>query len=330
LFIAVQSLFSHIDWLHGQGRGVVFDAKATTDQGRAYGLAGYYLVSSGGDGLSNDPGGTPDDWWSGYDVFLGDALGSRYSWSSVLRRDFQSGLVLLNEPDASSRTIQLGGVYADLGGNQVSSVTLGPAEGTVLRNGTATPSTSTTSTTPSTTTTMPPPACAPTPETGCESAASHMGSLLLKKGLAPSTDTLGWRWVSNGVVPKTDLGDPTTTTGYVFCLYDNAGLQLTAHFPAGTTCAGKPCWTTLGTTGFKFRDQGGMPDGLTSAVLKAGGARAARIKLGGKGANLHLPTLPLGTPVRVQLSRSGAAACWEAVYSTAIANGTTVLKAKSD
>ena len=42
---------------------------------RLYGLAGYLLVTNGRDLLGNGDGGTPDDWWAGYDVELGDAAG---------------------------------------------------------------------------------------------------------------------------------------------------------------------------------------------------------------------------------------------------------------
>ena len=45
---------------------------------RMYGLAGYFLISNGRDALGNNPAGTPEDWWSGYDTDLGDALGPRF------------------------------------------------------------------------------------------------------------------------------------------------------------------------------------------------------------------------------------------------------------
>ena len=43
-----------------------------------YGLAGYFLISDGRDAMGNYPAGTPEDWWSGYDTDLGEALGARY------------------------------------------------------------------------------------------------------------------------------------------------------------------------------------------------------------------------------------------------------------
>jgi hypothetical protein len=41
-----------------------------------------------------------------------------------------------------------------------------------------------------------------------------------------------------------------------------------------------------------------------------------------------LGALPL--PVRVQLRRSGASTCWEAVYSTPLVNTSAQFKARSD
>jgi hypothetical protein len=126
-------LLRHIDWLHEQGKGVVFDAKAQTRAAREYGLAAYFLVSSGRDAIGNDPGGTPDDWWHGYDVDLGAALGSRYSWQGVLRRNFERGIVLLNPPDARKRRIDLDRAAVTLGCRRTSAVRLRAREGAVLR-----------------------------------------------------------------------------------------------------------------------------------------------------------------------------------------------------
>ena len=111
---------------------VVFDAGAQTDPQREYGLAAYFLVSTGGDWLGNDLGGRPDDWWSGYDVSLGDPLGPRYVWSGVLRRDFGLGVALVNPPAAAPRTVVLEDGYVDLTGQPRTTLTLGPAAGAVL------------------------------------------------------------------------------------------------------------------------------------------------------------------------------------------------------
>ncbi len=130
--LGYETFMARIDWLHSQGKAVVFDARASTTAGREYGLASYFLVSTGRDLLGNDPGGTPDDWWTGYDVQLGAPKSSRYSWNGLLRRDFENGYALVNQPGATSKTVSLGGTYTDMAGLQTTSVALGPASGAVL------------------------------------------------------------------------------------------------------------------------------------------------------------------------------------------------------
>ena len=118
------TFMARVDWLHSQGKSVIYDAQASTAAAREYGLASYFLTSTGGDYLGNDPGGTPTDWWTGYDVNLGDPQAGRYNWNGLLRRDYQNGYVLINKPGAATVTVSLGGTYTDLAGVSKSSVTL--------------------------------------------------------------------------------------------------------------------------------------------------------------------------------------------------------------
>ncbi len=126
------TFLGYIDWLHGESKAVVFDAGASDDKGREYGLATYFAVSTGRDGLGNMPRSAPDDWWPAYDVSLGAPVGSRRPWNGVVRRDFQRGIVLVNAPGSAPQTLQLDGGYRDLGGEKRTSVVLGPAQGAVL------------------------------------------------------------------------------------------------------------------------------------------------------------------------------------------------------
>jgi len=167
--VSLRTLLKFIDRRHAAGQGVILDASADTAAGRMYGLAGYFLVSEGRDALGNDPWGTPEDWWPGYDTDLGSALGKRYDLpNGVIRRDFTRGTVLLNTPDEPTRTVELGPGYTDLDGRARRSVTLGPASGIVLRR-TAAPTETTieppTSTTPPPTPTTPPPTSTTPPPT---------------------------------------------------------------------------------------------------------------------------------------------------------------------
>jgi hypothetical protein len=179
-----------------------------------------------------------------------------------------------------------------------------------------------TSSSPTTTTTLF--ACGSTPVAGCQPAATQKARVKLGNG------RLKWKWTSSAAVTTADFGSPPTTTGYLLCIYDASGQKLSAAAPADRTCGTRPCWKALGTGGFKYADKTGSPDGLTHAVLKAGGAGSAKIHLKAGGANLHLPALPLTTPVRVQLRQSGSSTCWDAVYSTPTTNTATEFKATSD
>ena len=55
------------------------------------------------------------------------------------------------------------------------------------------------------------------------------------------------------------------------------------------------------------------PDGVRKLLLKAGANGSAAITFKGKGGNLPMPTLPLGSVLRLQLH--GNDQCWEATFS---------------
>ena len=129
---SVQKLLAFADRRQDEGHGVVFDATSTTAAGRLYGLAAYFLVSSGRDGLGNNQGGTPTDWWTGYDVDLGAPLAGRYLWNGLIRRDFQGGFVLVNEPGAVTRTVTLPAGSRDLTGTTQTSQALSAGTGAVF------------------------------------------------------------------------------------------------------------------------------------------------------------------------------------------------------
>ena len=188
------------------------------------------------------------------------------------------------------------------------------------------PSTSTSTTTTataSTTTTTALFGCGAVPASGCQPAAPTKGQLQIRNG------TFSWMWASSPLGATLDFGSPTATTDYAMCVYDAAGATLAALAPAGGTCGRNPCWKT-GRTGFKYADKFGTPDGLTKLILKASTANKGKLQVKGVLPNLHLPVLPLTTPVRAQLVRSGSSTCWEATYSTPTVNMATAFKAKSD
>ena len=87
-------------------------------------------------------------WWAGLDYQLGAPLGRFYcldpasglaktgscpSPGKIFGRDWQNGRVLVNPTAASTITVPLGTTMTDPNGARVTSVTLAPGSGTVLR-----------------------------------------------------------------------------------------------------------------------------------------------------------------------------------------------------
>ncbi len=134
----LENLLHFIDYVHERGRGVVNYFRtyepAPDDWGPSldprlreleYGLGGWLLTSQGRDLLGATAYNTPDNWWPGFEVALGAALGPRcVDASGVLRRDFEKGIVLLNGPDARLTTVPLGASLYTMEGNLVSEVRL--------------------------------------------------------------------------------------------------------------------------------------------------------------------------------------------------------------
>jgi cysteine-rich repeat protein len=173
--------------------------------------------------------------------------------------------------------------------------------------------------------------------TPCHGALSQRASIDVRErtsGRGRSADYLLWSWVSSAAVAKSDFGNPLATADITLCLLDQTGgtptLRLSATAPAGSTCAGKPCWKEK-TLGYDFKSRDLYPHGLAKVSLLAGAAGQAKIRVQGRRAPLALPGLPLATPVTVRLRRSDAAVCWEAIYdSGVILNDAANFKATSD
>ncbi len=128
----MRALQAFIDRVHGKGKGVIIDAFDATTGGMEYSLAHYLLISNGRDGVGQIDM-TPDNWWTGWDTDLGAALGGRYDWQGLQRRDFQGGMALVNDPGAPARTVQLPSAMTTIDGRTVTSVTVGGGRGVVLK-----------------------------------------------------------------------------------------------------------------------------------------------------------------------------------------------------
>ncbi len=174
--------------------------------------------------------------------------------------------------------------------------------------------------------------CPAMPQSGCIHARAHGASVTLKNVANDAADSLSWTY-HGGATPVAALGNPVTTTGYLFCVYDSSGApqpRIALAAPNDGMCRGKPCWK--GVSSFNYLDLLMTPDGLRQVMLRAGSSSHLVFK--GKGAHLfeHAstpPFLPLTLPVRMQVANS-IGTCWDSVFSSAGTNDAGAFKGKSD
>ncbi len=165
-----------------------------------------------------------------------------------------------------------------------------------------------------------PAACGAVPALGCgQQLRPDRGSLALTDASPDAKDRLQWSWVDGSATTKPELGDPSSSTSYRLCVWDETAgvprLVGSLGVPVGGTCAGKPCWRAT-STGFRYRDPNAANDGIRQIVLKAGAAGRGKIQIRGQGDKLALPRLPFAqaSTVTVQLRNDGSPSCWGATY----------------
>lgn len=141
----------------------------------------------------------------------------------------------------------------------------------------------------------PDPRCAPAPLGDC--AASFTRASLLIDERTRGKEKVQASLAGGPPLALTDFGDPTIAAGtaYTLCVYDDAdqlALELAVE-RAGGTCDGAPCWSALGSSGFRYLDRALAADGFQSIRLK-GGARTTASVLARNNSLKERPTLPLG------------------------------------
>jgi len=161
----------------------------------------------------------------------------------------------------------------------------------------------------------------PDPATGCRASLDPPRStLVVKQGASNAGAQLVWKYRRGDATSIDDLRNPFVDRDYALCGYgpdlgSGPSLLFELDAPAGL-CAGRICWTQLGTSGFSYRNSTRLPTGLEVLRLRSGAARHVSMSAKGRGAHLTLPDLPLALPARVQLrARSGP--CWETNFSAA-------------
>lgn len=128
---SLRRLLRFVDWIHAQGRGVITEPYERDRAERRFELAMALLVNEGRDAIAARLGAGPERWWRGWETDLGPALGGRYEWRGLQRRDFERGVVLVNLPGAPAAEVEvppgrLG--PSDTGGP----IRLGPGDGAIL------------------------------------------------------------------------------------------------------------------------------------------------------------------------------------------------------
>jgi hypothetical protein len=153
-----ETLAGYVERRQAAGTTVILDSYADAPAARLYGLATVLLLDGGAIALGNDAWTGQGRYWAGYGVALGAPTGARGVWSGVWRRDFSGGVVLVNPPGGTGRSVALGTGFADLDGVVQNQMTLAPGTAAVLRKVPTETSTPTPAPTPEA------PVATPTPE----------------------------------------------------------------------------------------------------------------------------------------------------------------------
>jgi uncharacterized delta-60 repeat protein len=116
-------------------------------------------------------------------------------------------------------------------------------------------------------------------------AAPEKGQLLVKRNADPAKDKLIFKWLK-GTADLDDFEDPTTSSDYSLCVYDDDGQALKMTVPAAATCGAAPCWSSS-STGYQYKDQVQPPTnaGVSKIKMKTGAGKA-KINVKGRGDSL--------------------------------------------
>ena len=148
------------------------------------------------------------------------------------------------------------------------------------------------------------------PSNACASASKAI--LKLRDSSSNTGDSVKFLW-KGGPSLVIDMGDPTQTTRYELCVYDDRGVQMAMGVNPG---AG---WSSLGSVsspkGYKYLDSSATQDGIKLIKTKGSNLDKAQVKVIGKGNALpDTAALPLQYPVTAQVYASDGM-CWEAQFT---------------
>jgi photosystem II stability/assembly factor-like uncharacterized protein len=163
---------------------------------------------------------------------------------------------------------------------------------------------------------------------------AHASTIAITNATDDTRDRLVWQWKKGEATTAADLGDPTATTGYRLCVFDNnAGptRPVDTLAPAGGTCNGQSCWTVSG-AGAHYRNSGAAGNGLEQIRIQPGRYGFGKVVVKARGPNLGLPARALSPAVTLQLVRTDdPTICWKARFNSGITRqDATTFRAKSD
>lgn len=158
-----------------------------------------------------------------------------------------------------------------------------------------------------------PPACAKTPRSDCRTAG--FSKLKSKKPRVGSErDRFSWIWAKGEATTLAEFGDPTSTTTYNLCVYNDGELS------AASTFAPDPDAWKATNSGYK-RDEkivgvDGGNLGRNSVRLRAGEDGRATIVVQESRITAPDPAFPFEAPVTVQFVNEDNGTCWESVFES--------------
>lgn len=130
-------------------------------------------------------------------------------------------------------------------------------------------------------------------------------------------DTVAWRFLGGPAQPRSDFGDPTSTTDQALCIYADGVLALDyvlaatpVCMPMGPCCG--PCWRARGSEVYKY-----LYRAQHDKVLLVGSTRPRTKILFEAGALIGLTpsTIPFSaSTVAVRLHNSANPNCWGADF----------------
>lgn len=161
--------------------------------------------------------------------------------------------------------------------------------------------------------------CAASPAAGCRAAGKSVALVIDKEGA--ERDRFLWKWLKGDATDLADFADVVDgSAAYHVCLYDASVApqpRLDVGTTGGGTCDGVPCWKAAGSKGYRYKDKLSQSDGLKLLKLGSGAAGKAKVLAKAAGVHLTVPSLPLVTPVVVQLlvDDGQTSECWQATFS---------------